>query len=102
MTKYHDQVFKDMDKVFKEMDNVFKEVDKVFKQVDEISVKAGVARKIELGPWKPWFAWRPVKLKGKRVWMKKIYRRSINTYVDMDDWTRYEYGDIFDVIKDAK
>lgn len=98
---------KEFDQVFKEMDNVFKEVDKVFKQMDKametMQVSSGnVARKIELGPWKPWFAWRPVTFKGKRVWMKKIYRRSINTYVDHDDWTRYEYGDIFDVIKDAK
>lgn len=94
---------KDYDQVFKDMDNVFKEMDKVFKQMDSIMVKATVvARKEEAGPWKPWFAWRPVKLHGKRVWMKKIYRRCINTYVDMDDWKRYEYGNIFDVIKDAK
>ena len=91
---------KDYDAVFKQIDQVFKEVDKVFKQADEIMVKAqNVARKQEVGPWKPWFAWRPVQLHGKRVWMKKIYRRCINTYVDMDDWKRYEYGNIFDVIK---
>jgi len=60
-----------------------------------------VARKIETMPWKEWFAWRPVKIKGKRIWLKKVYRRCINTYVDMEDWTRYEYGDIFDVLKEA-
>lgn len=98
--KEFDQVFKDMDNVFKEMDKVFKQVDKVMETMQVSS--SYVARKLETGPWKPWFAWRPVKFKGKRVWMKKIYRRSINTYVDHDDWTRYEYGDIFDVIKDAK
>ena len=58
-----------------------------------------VARKVVMSPWKKWFAWRPVKIRDKRVWMRKIYRRSINTYVDQDNWTRYEYGDIFDVIK---
>jgi len=59
-----------------------------------------VARKIELGPWKPWFAWRPVTtVSGKRVWFARIYRRYINTYVDQEDWTRYEYGNMFDVIK---
>jgi len=58
-----------------------------------------VARKIEVSPWKPWFAWRPVKIHGKRVWLEHIYRRCINTYVDMDDWKRYEYGTLFDVIK---
>jgi len=58
-----------------------------------------IARKIERGPWKPWFAWRPVKVNGQTIWLERIYRRSINTYVDMDDWTRYEYGTLFDVIK---
>ena len=57
-----------------------------------------VPRKVETMPWQQWFAWRPVKIHGRRVWLKTIYRRSLNTYVDMDDWTRYEYGTIFDVI----
>lgn len=57
-----------------------------------------VPRKVETMPWQQWFAWRPVKINGRRVWLKTIYRRSLNTYVDMDDWTRYEYGTIFDVI----
>ena len=59
-----------------------------------------VARKVIKGSWQPWFAWRPVTIHGRRVWLKKVYRRWINTYVDMEDWTRYEYGTIFDVIKD--
>jgi len=64
------------------------------------NVQAGpVARKIEVGKWRPWFAWRPVKIHGKRVWCTTIYRRCINTYVDQDDWSRYEYGTLFDVIK---
>lgn len=61
-----------------------------------------VPRKTEVSPWKPWFAWRPVKIRGGKVWLRTIYRRSINTYVDYEDWTRYEYGTIFDVIKDAE
>lgn len=94
----------EFDKVFQDMDKVFQEIDKVFKQVDKImdDVPYGtVARKVETMPWKPWFAWRPVKIKGKRVWLKKVYRRCINTYVDMEDWNRYEYGDMFDVLKEA-
>lgn len=59
-----------------------------------------VARKIEVMPWQQWFAWRPVKIHGKRVWLKTVYRRCINTYVDFDDWSRYEYGTVFDVLKD--
>lgn len=57
-----------------------------------------IARRIEYLPWKKWFAWYPVKVHGKRTWLKTVYRRKINTYVDMDDWARYEYGTIFDVI----
>jgi len=61
-----------------------------------------VARKIVVGKWQQWFAWRPVKIHGKRVWGKTVWRRCINTYVDHDDWTRYEYGTVFDVIKGAE
>ena len=96
-----DKIFKDTDRIFKQvdedMDKVFKDVDKIFKEVEKIN---NVARKQEVGPWKEWFAWRPVKVKDKRVWLKKVYRRSINTYVDHDDWTHYEYGTVFDVLKD--
>lgn len=60
-----------------------------------------VYRKIEVESWRLWFAWRPVKtVNGERVWLKKVYCRCINTYVDYDDWKRYEYGNIFDVLKE--
>lgn len=59
-----------------------------------------IARRIEVMPWKKWFAWHPIKVHGKRTWLKTVYRRKINTYVDMDDWARYEYGTIFDVLTD--
>jgi len=59
-----------------------------------------VARKIEIESWHIWFAWKPVTtINGERVWLKKIYRRQIVSYVDMDDWMHYEYGNIFDIIK---
>ncbi len=100
-----DKVSKDMDRIFKEMDRVFKkvddDVDRVFKQMDEVFKQAEqIARKREVGPWKEWYAWRPVKIKDKRVWLKKVYRRKINTYVDHDDWSHYEYGTVFDVLKE--
>jgi len=57
-----------------------------------------VYRKIEIMPWEKWFAWYPVKVNDNYIWFKTVYRRCINTYVDMDDWTRYEYGTIFNVI----
>ena len=57
-------------------------------------------RKIEVMPWQLWFAWRPVTtVNNERIWLKKIYRRQIVSYVDMDDWAHYEYGNIFDIIK---
>lgn len=57
-------------------------------------------RKRTVSLWKKWFAWHPVKVHGQRTWFKTVYRRKINTYVDMDNWARYEYGTIFDVLTD--
>lgn len=49
--------------------------------------------------WSKWFAWYPVKVHGQKVWCKFVYRRAIpKTYVTYDDWTKYEYGNIFDVL----
>ncbi len=61
-----------------------------------------VPRKIIKNSWEKWFAWRPVKIHGKRKWLTTVYRRSIISYVDMDDWLQYEYGTLFDVLKDSK
>jgi hypothetical protein len=63
-------------------------------------LKPGVLRKTITGPWKKWFAWHPVKVHGKRAWMKTVYRRKINMYVDTEGWSRYEYGTVFDVLTD--
>ena len=59
-----------------------------------------VYRKVIRLPWKKWFAWRPVKIHGRYVWFRTVYRRCINTYVDQEDWSRYEYGTVFDVLKE--
>lgn len=61
-----------------------------------------VARKIEIEPWAKWFAWRPVKIQGKRVWLKTIYRRYIMVLVDNSDWGHYEYGTLFDILKQSQ
>jgi hypothetical protein len=58
-----------------------------------------VYRKVIRHPWKPWFAWRPVTIHGKWVWLRKIYRRNHDAYVDNGKLTRQEYGTLFDVIK---
>lgn len=55
-------------------------------------------RKQTKSPWEKWFAWYPVKVGNSRVWLKVVYRRQLNTYVDYDDWAYYEYGNIFDVL----
>lgn len=59
-----------------------------------------VYRKVITFPWEKWFAWYPIKVNNKIVWLKTIYRRSIFSYVDMDDWQRYEYGTLFDILKE--
>ena len=61
-----------------------------------------VARRIVKGDWQKWFAWHPVKIHGRRIWLKTVYRRCINTYVDFDDWSHYEYGTLFDLLKDSE
>jgi hypothetical protein len=54
----------------------------------------GPSGKAETAPWKQWFAWYPVKVHGKSKWLEKVYRRRI-------DWpTKYEYGNIFDLLKE--
>jgi hypothetical protein len=60
-----------------------------------------VPRKIK-GTWQPWFAWRPVKIQGRRTWMTTVYRRTIDTYVDTPVWQRYEYGTLFDLLKETE
>lgn len=51
--------------------------------------------------WHSWFAWRPIRtLSNQRVWLKHIYRRAqYKTYATYDDWQRYEYGNIIDVLR---
>ena len=52
--------------------------------------------------WESWYAWRPVRIKGKWHWLAQVYRRKTNTYVNHDDWARYEYGDDFDLLRGIK
>lgn len=58
-----------------------------------------VYRKVVRLPWEPWFAWRPVKIHGRRVWFQTVYRRTTIKYIDMDNWQHVEYGTLFDVIR---
>ena len=58
-----------------------------------------VYRKVIPFPWEKWFAWRPVKIHGRPVWLRTVYRRTVICYVDMEKWNRVEYATLFDVIK---
>lgn len=59
----------------------------------------GVYRKRIYGDWEPWFAWHPVKIHDRRVWMRTVYRRSVQSFVDTEEWQSYQYGTIFDIVK---
>ena len=102
MKKYYtringqDKVFEDMDKLFKEMNNIFKKADEM---MDQAMMQVGPPPQ---KPWEQWFAWRPVRVNGKLKWMQRVFRREIpKDYSNYDDWTRYEYGTVFDAIRDS-
>lgn len=60
------------------------------------------------GPWKKVFAWRPRNINGRWYWLKPVFRRERNRFAVQVGMARignlesfgYEYGDIFDVLKD--
>ena len=52
------------------------------------------------GEWQQWYAWCPVKtIHDEWVCRENVFRRQVVSYVDMDDWAHYEYGNIFDILK---
>lgn len=59
---------------------------------------SNVARRIVIGDWKPWFAWRPIKVHGRYTWLKTVYRRDTAIYVDNDVFFKYEYSTLFDIL----
>lgn len=58
-------------------------------------------RKITKSPWESWFAWYPVVMHNKHIWLKTVYRRRIAGYYEMHEIKYYEYGTIFDVINEG-
>jgi len=51
-------------------------------------------------PWEKWWAWRPVKnIHGQWQWGKTVYRRQ--PWLD-NNYPGYEYGTLFDVLKEAQ
>jgi hypothetical protein len=63
-------------------------------------VSAGPISRPPKGDWEKWFAWYPVQVKGKHRWLTSIYRRVGMYREDMNIYVGYEYGDLFDVLKD--
>lgn len=53
-------------------------------------------------PWKAWYAWYPVKVKGKWCWFKTVYRKyNWAKSTEQPFGAEYDYGDIFDVLGDV-
>ena len=68
----------------------------------DAGVSAGPVSRPPKAPWEQWFAWHPVRVNGKRKWMTTVWRR-VRTYrEDVNIYAGYEYGNMFDVIKDDK
>ncbi len=99
------KIAKDMEKISNDIEQVMakmdQDIDKMIKRAEMIVEEFGQLEKAK-EPWVKWFAWYPVKdLSGHYHWFEKMYRRKIpKTYVNHDDWQRYDYGTIFDVLKD--
>lgn len=50
--------------------------------------------------WYKWFAWHPVNVKGKKVWLRYIYRTKRLRVLGIQNVRQvWVYGDIFDVLK---
>lgn len=70
--------------------------------VDEIN-ESYTPREQKKVSWEKWFAWKPIRdIHGKRHWMTKVYRRKFSGPAPWHSEPRYEYGTIFDVLKDAE
>jgi hypothetical protein len=53
--------------------------------------------------WYKWFAWYPVKVHDKKVWMKTVYRHRSKIRIGPPGrvgsiYTAWVYGNIFDVL----
>lgn len=94
MTKYHDEVFKDMDKVFDTMNKVFKEIDK--KMEEQMIEAEKVINRTQ--KWEPFVSWIPRKIGKRWYWHSPIYRK----WQLSPGGGSWRYGTEFDVLKDSK
>lgn len=101
--------FQDLEDAFKSVDRSFKKVDqdmtKIFSDMnrvfDRMSSSMDKASSPKRYPWEKWFAWYPVKVKGKVQWMKYVYRRINMKYSNSRMKNQWEYGDMFDILKET-
>ena len=54
--------------------------------------------------WHSWFAWHPIAMNGKRVWLKSVYRakhwvRVVTANGNPGNVHKWKYGTIMDVLK---
>lgn len=102
LDKDFDKIAKQMDAVFDHADQTFKAMDKTFKTIEQYADEVMGRAAESAASWEKWFAWHPVKVNGKRVWMKTVYRKySWVKSTEQPFGTGYDYGTIFDVLKNA-
>ena len=65
-------------------------------------VSQGPVSRPPKGSWEKWFAWHPVRVNGKRKWMTTVWRRVGIYREDMNIYEGYEYGNMFDAMKDKQ
>lgn len=64
------------------------------------SLGAGFVYSTKVLPWRKVFLWVPTNVKGKSRWLTHVYVRETVYREDMDFHSTYEYGNLFDVLKD--
>ena len=61
-------------------------------------VDTGPMRLPPKSKWERWFAWHPVKINGKTIWGRYVYRR-YDIWRDERERDSVEYGTILDVLR---
>jgi len=70
--------------------------------MDESGTDSGWWRSGYPDPWESWFAWYPVRVKGKWTWLRKVYRKyNWAKSTEQPFGKEYDYGDIFDVLNNG-
>ena len=80
----------------KDLQVTVQEIQRLAKEINAMA--KGIASE-KIGPWRRWFAWRPVEtITGNRVWGKRCYRRT--RYTIFKRYAGTEYATDFDLLKD--